>query len=367
MVNAKTTQAEHTSVALTKTDTNENSKEAPDNAVEVTTAVIADGEAATDELVARQATAPHDSEQVDHTDATEQAPSDVENPQGREIGAAETGEADAEAIARVAANVEPEVGVKASSEKSDAPEPKRTSDEEATSDLDVGNGSEPSQVATKNSPAAVVNNIVANIEASVGSEATAKEEPAARTKSIAAKQEASIGPLGRAMRSVTDVTRAQHSNEVEMPHVDPARFVGRVAKAFQVASERDGTLQLRLSPPELGALKLQLTVKDGVMSAQLETENAGARRVLLEHLPMLRDRLAEQSIRIDRFDVDVRQENNGEQANPRGSNQNPEQPRPDQSEQQRPHRTRRHTAEIATPEPLAMAPRISSTGINLVI
>ena len=109
------------------------------------------------------------------------------------------------------------------------------------------------------------------------------------------------------MRAVTDITRGdQNANADATPQVDPARFVSRVAKAFQTANERGGTLQLRLSPPELGSLKIQLNVKDGVMSASLETDNANARRVLLDHLPALRDRLAEQNIRVDRFDVDVR-------------------------------------------------------------
>ena len=41
--------------------------------------------------------------------------------------------------------------------------------------------------------------------------------------------------------------------------------------------------------------------------------------MLLDHLPALRDRLADQNIRVDRFDVDVKQENNGGQANPAAS------------------------------------------------
>ncbi len=91
------------------------------------------------------------------------------------------------------------------------------------------------------------------------------------------------------------------------PQVDPARFVTRVAKAFETAQTRGGgPIEIRLSPPELGSLQLRLEVKEGVLTASLETDNQAARNALLDNLPALRERLAEQQIRIEKFDVDVR-------------------------------------------------------------
>jgi flagellar hook-length control protein FliK len=152
-----------------------------------------------------------------------------------------------------------------------------------------------------------------------------------------------------------------------MPPIDPARFVSRVSKALQTAHERGGSLQLRLAPPELGAVKLQISVKDGVMNASLQTESATARHALLEHLPALRDRLAEQNIRIERFDVDVQQENTGSQANPQGSNQNPYTAQQDHTEPRRQLGSRATTIEATPIEPAFMASRISNTEINLVV
>ncbi len=105
------------------------------------------------------------------------------------------------------------------------------------------------------------------------------------------------------------------------------------------------------------------------MSANLEADNANARRLLLDHLPTLRDRLAEQNIRVDRFDVDVRQENSGGQANPRGSNQNPYQQQADQSDNRRTGQrsggaNNAATAIVAAPVSVS---RISSTEINLIV
>jgi flagellar hook-length control protein FliK len=69
--------------------------------------------------------------------------------------------------------------------------------------------------------------------------------------------------------------------------------------------DQGGQLRLRLSPPELGALRLDVSVRDGALSARLEAETPAARAVLLDNLPALRDRLAEQQIRLERFDVDL--------------------------------------------------------------
>jgi flagellar hook-length control protein FliK len=89
--------------------------------------------------------------------------------------------------------------------------------------------------------------------------------------------------------------------------VDSARFLSRVAKAFTAAQQRDGEVRLRLSPPELGSLRLQVSVQDGVMVARMETETEAARTSLTNNLPALRERLAEQGIRVERFDIDLMQ------------------------------------------------------------
>ncbi|MEX2026931.1 MAG: flagellar hook-length control protein FliK, partial [Pirellulaceae bacterium] len=90
--------------------------------------------------------------------------------------------------------------------------------------------------------------------------------------------------------------------------IDSPRLLNRVARAFQIAQQRGRELTLRLSPPELGSLRLELHIQDGVMTAKLEAETPTARTALIENLPALRERLAEQGIRIERFDVDLMQQ-----------------------------------------------------------
>lgn len=224
----------------------------------------------------------------------------------------------------------------------------------------------PANSSTNSAIAAVANHlIVGHVDAnSTAEKASADREISA--KPADGKTEGGMGPLGRTLRSAVEMNRGHKTTE-DTPHVDPARFVSRVARAIHTANERGGTLQLRLAPPELGSLRIELSVKDGVMSAALEADSAAARKLLLDHLPVLRDRLAEQNIRVERFDVDVRPDNSGTQTNSRGSNHNPYQQQFDRPEPRRTSPSLRNIHEVAHVEAPSNAARISSTEINLVI
>ncbi|MEO0529198.1 MAG: flagellar hook-length control protein FliK [Planctomycetota bacterium] len=114
------------------------------------------------------------------------------------------------------------------------------------------------------------------------------------------------------------------------PAIDPTRFVSRVARAFDLAQERGGgPIELRLSPPELGSMQVKIELKEGVMTASLDVETPAARNALLDNLPALRDRLEQQQIRIEKFDVDVR-DDSGRQAGEEQSNDNSSRDRSDE-------------------------------------
>jgi flagellar hook-length control protein FliK len=180
-----------------------------------------------------------------------------------------------------------------------------------------------------------------------------------RVDQASGRMDGVLSALGRFHRGSPVGHGGGSGESMEMPQVDSARFIGRVTKAFETAQHRGGTLQLRLSPPELGSVKLELTVNQGVMTASLETENAAARQTLLNHLPALRERLAEQNIRIERFDIDVRQEGGGQ------SSMEPRQQPPDTAPGDDAVRvTRRSTI---SPEVVpAVIQRIDSSGINVI-
>jgi flagellar hook-length control protein FliK len=109
--------------------------------------------------------------------------------------------------------------------------------------------------------------------------------------------------------AASSLRRTESANQSEGgPQIDRPRFVQRVEGALRAAQQRDGRVQVRLAPPELGSLRIELAVQNGVMTAKLEAETPAARNALLDNLPALRERLAEQNIRVEKFDVEVRRD-----------------------------------------------------------
>ncbi len=104
--------------------------------------------------------------------------------------------------------------------------------------------------------------------------------------------ESSLRPAANVTGPSSGLTEAQQE-----------RLVDRVRRAFLAARQRGGPLRIRLHPPELGSLKLELQVQRGGVRASLETDTAAAKSVLVEHLAALKERLAESGLRIDTFDV----------------------------------------------------------------
>jgi len=151
--------------------------------------------------------------------------------------------------------------------------------------------------------------------------APATNQAAASTPATAVDTSAAARGLQHAVAPASAAPpEAPAKNDSTAP-VDRARFVQRVSGAFRAAQERDGQIHLRLSPPELGTLRIEIAVKQGVLTARLETESAAARNLLLDNLPALRERLAEQEIRVEKFDVDVRDESGKQDNQTEGRNQ----------------------------------------------
>ena len=109
---------------------------------------------------------------------------------------------------------------------------------------------------------------------------------------------------------VVKPTESRH--HIRLNSMQQQRMLQRVTKAFELAQQRGGEIRLRLSPPALGSLKVELKFEGQQMSAKLEAEQSQARQLILEHLPALRDRLAEQGISIETFEVDLYHEQPGD-------------------------------------------------------
>jgi flagellar hook-length control protein FliK len=213
--------------------------------------------------------------------------------------------------------------------------------------------------------AAVVDD--ARLAAATNAAPTDATADGAAKKTTAEAKESLLTTFGRLERGGPLGARGSHrtGNAQDTPLVDPARFVNRVARAIHTAQERGGPLQLRLSPPELGSLRLELSVKQGVLTANVETDNANARQVLLDNLPALRERLAEQNVRIERFDVDVRREGSGDQPRYAAQQQDPHEQR-QATQQNRPRVESRTSVGSGVVDVLPPRRSITDTSINVI-
>ena len=138
----------------------------------------------------------------------------------------------------------------------------------------------------------------------------AETSPEIADRHISAQEDPNsiVRPVALEEKAGTGETRQTGTADIDpepVPTGDRVRFVQRVSRAFQAARPGSNEIQLKLSPPELGTLRMSITVEQGVVSAKVETETAAARSILLDNLPALRERLAEQEIRVEKFDVDV--------------------------------------------------------------
>jgi flagellar hook-length control protein FliK len=144
--------------------------------------------------------------------------------------------------------------------------------------------------------------------APVASTAATTPTAGANTTNVALNNQVNVGVAAQASNAAGTSSSGGTSGTSE---VDRVRFVQRVARAFQAADEDGGQIRLRLSPPELGSMKIEITMHGGTMTAHVETETAAARNMLLDNLPALRQRLADQNIKVEQFDVDLRDQSGG--------------------------------------------------------
>ena len=102
-------------------------------------------------------------------------------------------------------------------------------------------------------------------------------------------------------------TPAQRSDE--LTQAERVRLVQRVSRSFARLSPTGGQVNIRLHPPQLGSLSIQVRMEGRTMTAKLSTESEAARDAIVESLPVLRGRLAEQGFEISSFQVEVADNN----------------------------------------------------------
>jgi flagellar hook-length control protein FliK len=152
------------------------------------------------------------------------------------------------------------------------------------------------------------------------------------------------------------------AKESRLNEADQARLLDRVARAVKTAENRQGVVRLRLHPPELGSVRIELRMQQGVMTARLEAETTTARTLLVENVQELRQRLSEQGVRVESFDVDTM-----DQRSP-GDSRSPEQRR-ERDDAQRPARPEPEPDRVSVSERVITPPTRDGTPgkLNVIV
>ena len=98
-------------------------------------------------------------------------------------------------------------------------------------------------------------------------------------------------PATAQARPVLDMTRSDMSQ--------------KLSSFIQQASESGKAMRIRLDPPELGSLQIEVGRVNGQIVARIEVDNPTARALVFEQLQMLRDSLQQQGLRVDRLEVEI--------------------------------------------------------------
>jgi flagellar hook-length control protein FliK len=88
----------------------------------------------------------------------------------------------------------------------------------------------------------------------------------------------------------------------DTPEGDPA--AGQVVRGLAaMVNQRGGVMKMRLDPPELGELRIQMTIARGIVSADFQASSPQAHALLEKSIAALRSALEGQGLAVDRLTV----------------------------------------------------------------
>jgi flagellar hook-length control protein FliK len=130
-------------------------------------------------------------------------------------------------------------------------------------------------------------------------------------------------PVGQAMTATSPsatLTAAGAQGEAPAPpnaqaQDQPNQLVNRVVRGLSaMINQRGGAMNMRLTPPELGQLRVQMTIARGVVTAQFQPATAEAQAILDRSLATLRTALESHGLTVERLSVHSVQQQPGGQA-----------------------------------------------------
>lgn len=113
-------------------------------------------------------------------------------------------------------------------------------------------------------------------------------------------------PAGGRIEVQATLATAEPASPAPLPPTESNSVLGRVARGLHNALQQNGgTVTMRLNPPELGVLRIELEMHNGTASVRFQTEHTSVRELLNQQLSTLRQGLEGHGVSVERLDVQM--------------------------------------------------------------
>jgi len=143
------------------------------------------------------------------------------------------------------------------------------------------------------------------------SKVAAKSDQQTVGKDAAAQDQSSLGvtstagakSLAASQVDSNDTTANNAANTAANAQQRSQEIVDRVTNTLRTGFDTGGEMRVRLEPPELGRVQVDVSAANGGVTARMEVQTASARQTLLDNISMLHDAIAQTGASVNRIDV----------------------------------------------------------------
>ncbi len=141
------------------------------------------------------------------------------------------------------------------------------------------------------------------------SKVTGTSDQPAVEKPAAAQDQSSLGVTSTAGSNPRTEPQTTSNHATANTTADPVQrsqeLVDRVANTLRTAFDTAGQMRVRLEPPALGRVQVEVSTGSSGLTARLEVQTASARQTLLDNISMLHTAIAQTGASVSRIDVVV--------------------------------------------------------------
>ncbi|WP_252313474.1 flagellar hook-length control protein FliK [Sinobaca sp. H24] len=148
---------------------------------------------------------------------------------------------------------------------------------------------------------------VAQAETSISPAAVSRTDGGAELQQVLTKSAVESGATPQVQQVLIQLGEAKTANGRQQEFIKQFQ---EILNRSSLQAFKNGTQQLTLilRPAHLGRIDMKILMKDGVMTAQLTASSKGAREIMEQNLPSLRQSFASQQLQVDRIDITEQQE-----------------------------------------------------------